>query len=130
LDELYRLQWGGRGSGEAFRKAVREEFEPTLARLSEAAKRDGWLAPRVVYGYFPVQSDGNTLIVYDPAAYESDGGSLRELARLDFPRQPARDRLCLADYFRSVESGEVDVAAFQVVTVGDAATKLFERLQE
>jgi 5-methyltetrahydrofolate--homocysteine methyltransferase len=129
LDELYRLQWGGRGSGEAFRKAVREEFEPTLARLSEAAKRDGWLVPRVVYGYFPVQSDGNTLIVYDTAAYESDGSSLRELVRFDFPRQAARDRLCLADYFRSVESGDVDVAAFQVVTVGDEATKLFERLQ-
>jgi len=129
LDELYRLQWGGRGSGEAFRKAVREEFEPTLARLSEAAKREGWLRPRAVYGYFPVQADGNALIVYDPAAYESDAGSLRELVRFDFPRQAARDRLCLADYFRSVDSGEVDVAAFQVVTVGDAATKLFERLQ-
>jgi 5-methyltetrahydrofolate--homocysteine methyltransferase len=129
LDELYRLQWGGRGSGEAFRKAVREEFEPTLARLSEAAKREGWLVPSAVYGFFPVQSDGNALIVYDPAAYESDGGSLRELVRFDFPRQAARDRLCLADYFRSVDSGDVDVAAFQVVTVGDAATKLFERLQ-
>ncbi len=130
LDELYRLQWGGRGSGEAFQKAVREEFEPTLARLSEAAKREGWLAPRVVYGYFPVQSEGNTLIVYDPAAYASDAGSLRELVRFDFPRQAGRDRLCLADYYRSVESGEVDVAAFQVVTMGDAATRLFERLQE
>ena len=130
LDELYRLQWGGRGSGDAFRKAVREEFEPTLARLSEAAKRDGWLAPRVAYGYFPVQSDGNTLIVYDPAAFQSDGGSLREISRFDFPRQAGRERLCLADYFRSVESGDVDVAAFQIVTVGDAATRLFERLQE
>jgi 5-methyltetrahydrofolate--homocysteine methyltransferase len=129
LDELYRLQWGGRGSGPAYEKAVREEFRPTLERLSESAEREGWLAPRAVYGYFPVQASGNELVVYDPAAMQSDGGSMRELTRFAFPRQEGRENLCLADYFRSVESGVVDVAAFQVVTVGDAATKLFESLQ-
>ncbi|HEU4563346.1 MAG TPA: vitamin B12 dependent-methionine synthase activation domain-containing protein, partial [Gemmatimonadaceae bacterium] len=129
LDELFRLQWGGRGSGPQFEAMVRDEFRPTLVRLSESARREGWLRPEVVYGYFPVQSSGNDLIVYDPAAYESDGGSLREIARFRFPRQEGRERLCLADYFRSTESGEVDVAAFQVVTVGDAAARRFEELQ-
>jgi 5-methyltetrahydrofolate--homocysteine methyltransferase len=76
-----------------------------------------------------VQSDGNTVIVYDPAALSSDGGALRELARLSFPRQEGRDRLCLADYFRSVESGEVDVLPLQIVTVGEAASRRFEELQ-
>ena len=56
LDELYRLQWGGRGSGPEFEATVRDEFEPTLARLKESAKRDGWLKPRAVYGLFPVQA--------------------------------------------------------------------------
>jgi 5-methyltetrahydrofolate--homocysteine methyltransferase len=129
LDELFRLQWGGRGSGPKFEAMVREEFRPTLERLSESARREGWLAPQAVYGYFPVQSQGNSLIVYDPAAYGSDGGSLREIARFAFPRQDGRERLCLADYFRSVESNEVDVAAFQVVTVGDEAARRFEVLQ-
>jgi 5-methyltetrahydrofolate--homocysteine methyltransferase len=129
LDELFRLQWGGRGSGPAFDAMVREEFQPTLERLTAEAKRDGWLAPRAVYGYFPVQAEGNTLIVYDPAAYQSDGSALREITRFAFPRQEGRERLCLADYFRSVDSGEVDVAAFQVVTVGDAATHRFDALQ-
>jgi 5-methyltetrahydrofolate--homocysteine methyltransferase len=129
LDELFRLQWGGRGSGEAFERTVREEFRPTLERLSAEARRDGWLAPAAVYGYFPVQSSGNDLVVYDPAAAESDGGSLREIARFHYPRQAGRERLCLADYFRSVESGVLDVAAFQVVTVGDAATERFQELQ-
>ena len=59
----------------------------------------------------------------------SDGGALRELARLSFPRQEGRDRLCLADYFRSVESGDIDVLPLQVVTVGDAASRRFEELQ-
>ena len=129
IDELFRLQWGGRGSGERFEATVREEFQPTLARLRDSALREGWLEPRAVYGYFPVQSRGNELVVYDPAAFSADGGSLRELARFPFPRQDGRERLCLADYFRNADSGEVDVAAFQVVTVGDAATRRFDELQ-
>src|SRR5579862_5892617 len=128
LDELYRLQWGGRGSGPEFDRTVRTEFEPTLARLEAQAQKEGWLKPQAVYGYFPVQSSGNDVIVYDPAAYESDGGSLREIARFHFPRQSGRERLCLADYFRSVDSGEVDVIGLQIVTVGDAATTKVDAL--
>jgi len=130
LDELFRLQWGGRGSGPAFERTVREEFQPALERLTAQARREKWLVPQAVYGYFPVQSRGNDLIVYDPAAYESDGGALRESARFTFPRQVGRDRLCIADYFRSVDSGDVDVVALQIVTVGDAATQRFDALQQ
>jgi 5-methyltetrahydrofolate--homocysteine methyltransferase len=129
LDELYRLQWGGRGSGEAWERSVRDVFAPTLARLRKDALANGWLKPQAVYGYFPVQSDGNTLVVYDPAALQSDGGSRRELARLSFPRQEGRERLCLADYFRPVDSGDFDVLPLQVVSVGDVASRKFEELQ-
>ena len=129
LDELFRLQWGGRGSGAEYERAVREEFEPALARLSTSAEHDRWVVPSAVYGYFPAQSSGNDLVVYDPAAFEADGGARREIARFRFPRQATREGLCLADYFRSVESEETDVVALQVVTVGDAATKRFELLQ-
>jgi 5-methyltetrahydrofolate--homocysteine methyltransferase len=129
LDELYRLQWGARGSGEQYERTVRDEFEPTLARLKAEAKRDGWVRPRAVYGYFPAQSLGNDVIVYDPARYEQDGTSA-EIARFHFPRQEGRERLCIADYFRSVESGDIDVVALQVVTVGEDATRHFDRLQQ
>jgi 5-methyltetrahydrofolate--homocysteine methyltransferase len=128
LDELYRLQWGGRGSGPEYEETVRKEFEPTLARLKAAAKRDGWLKPAAIYGLFPVQALGNDLLVYDPDAYKADG-TTREIARFHFPRQDGRERLCIADYFRSVGSGDVDVVGFQVVTVGDVATELFQQLQ-
>ncbi len=129
LNELYRLQWGGRGSGETYDAMVRDLFEPTRDRLRAETLAQGWLAPSAVYGYFPVQSTGNDVVVYDPAAFQSDGGALREIARFRFPRQDGRERLCLADYFRSVESGDVDVIALQVVTVGETATLRFEELQ-
>jgi 5-methyltetrahydrofolate--homocysteine methyltransferase len=128
LDELYRLQWGGRGSGPEYEATVKNEFEPTLARLKESAKRDGWIQPRAIYGLYPVQSLGNDLIVYDPLTYTTDGSTV-ELARFHFPRMEGRERLCIADYFRSVQSGDVDVVAFQVVTVGDEATRRFDTLQ-
>jgi 5-methyltetrahydrofolate--homocysteine methyltransferase len=129
LDELYRLQWGGRGSGEGFDAIVKSEFEPARHRLEADALANGWLHPAAVYGYFPAQADGNSIIVYDPAAFESDGGARREIARFAFPRQVGRERLCLADYVRPVGSDEIDVIGLQVVTVGTAATDKFAALQ-
>jgi len=128
LDELYRLQWGARGSGEQYERTVREEFEPVLNRLTSDAKAEGWLKPELVYGYFPVQSSGNEIIVYDAAAYAADG-TRTEAARFTFPRMVGRERLCLADYVRSVESNQVDVLPLQIVTVGHAASEKFAKLQ-
>ena len=129
LDELYRLQWGARGSGEQYDSTIRTEFEPALARLKSDAKANGWIKPAAVYGYFPAQSQGNDVIIYDPAAYSSDGASLREIARFHFPRMVGRERLCLADYVRSVDSGDVDIVPLQIVTVGRDATSHFDKLQ-
>jgi 5-methyltetrahydrofolate--homocysteine methyltransferase len=128
LDELFRLQWGARGSGPEYERIVREEFTPTLERLKREALEEGWIRPRAVYGYFPAQSVGNELVVYEPEPYVRDG-SLVEKTRFHFPRQEGRERLCIADYFRSSTSGDVDVVAFQIVTVGDEATRRFEALQ-
>ncbi|MDB4914970.1 MAG: metH [Gemmatimonadetes bacterium] len=127
-DELFRLQWGGRGSGQEYDRMVREEFEPALERLKHEAREGGWVCPQAVYGYFPTQSLGNDLVVYDPEQYTKDG-TLVERSRFHFPRQDGRERLCIADYFRSAASTDVDVVAFQVVTVGDEATRRFESLQ-
>jgi 5-methyltetrahydrofolate--homocysteine methyltransferase len=128
LDELYRLQFGARGSGAEYDRIVREELEPVRKRLEADALEHGWLKPQAVYGYFPVQSQGNDLIVYDPDKYAKTGATV-EIERFKFPRMEGRERLCLADYYRSVESGEVDVAALQVVTVGTKADEKFAGLQ-
>jgi 5-methyltetrahydrofolate--homocysteine methyltransferase len=57
-------------------------------------------------------------------------GTSQEIARFNFPRQSSREHLCLADYFAPVASGRMDVAALQVVTVGEQATQRFDQLQE
>ncbi|CAA9542887.1 MAG: 5-methyltetrahydrofolate--homocysteine methyltransferase, partial [uncultured Thermomicrobiales bacterium] len=124
LKTLFRLHWGGKGvKDEAWEALQAEEFLPRLARMQEEAERDGWLRPRVRYGYFPANGDGNDLVVFSPDEAE------RETARFPFPRQPRRERLCLADYYLPLEGGRRDVAVFQIVTVGAAATERTERLQ-
>ncbi|HEY5428184.1 MAG TPA: vitamin B12 dependent-methionine synthase activation domain-containing protein, partial [Solirubrobacteraceae bacterium] len=71
--------------------------------------------------------DGNELIVWDPEDF--DPAHPRELERLVFPRQPRHDRICLADFYRPVGSGQVDVVALQAVTAGEEVTELMASLE-
>jgi 5-methyltetrahydrofolate--homocysteine methyltransferase len=126
---LYRLHWGGKSHGEEFQRLVAEDFEPRLARMMREARQQRYLQPKVVYGYFPCQSQGNTLIIYDYKIYQQNG-KLQEVTRFRFPRQSEHERLCLADYFASVESGKIDVVALQVVTMGESASAFVDQLQQ
>jgi 5-methyltetrahydrofolate--homocysteine methyltransferase len=143
---LYRLQWGAKNAKGAEWEKLKGEFDTRVRDMIREAERDGWLEPKVIYGYFPVQSKGNELIVYDPASLVETGSGgwgpeagkgplprplsqVRELTRFLFPRQPERERLSLADYFRGVDEGEFDVAAFQIVTMGTRVDDMTEELQ-
>jgi len=132
--ELFRLSWGAKNThGEDWVK-LEAEYEERIIRMGREASRDKSLLPQAVYGYFPCNSEGDTLIIYDPALFEAareNGGipEKREITRFSFPRQQGGEYLCISDYFRPVESGEVDTVALQVVTVGEAATEKFDRLQ-
>ena len=95
--------------------------------MRRQAIAEGWLSPQGVYGIFPAQSDGDDLVVFNPDTLAS--GKPVEIARFAFPRQPDGERLCLADYFASRDSGRMDTVAFQVVTVGNDATRRFDALQ-
>jgi 5-methyltetrahydrofolate--homocysteine methyltransferase len=122
LIELFKLQWGVRGTKAEYERMVKEEFGPKLESLKAEILTNGWLTPRVVYGYFPCHAEGNDLVVLDPVHRKEP------LARMRFPRQPDERNLCLADYFRH-EHG-ADTVAFQVVTVGPEATRLADAWQE
>jgi 5-methyltetrahydrofolate--homocysteine methyltransferase len=122
---LFKLHWGGRGvKGEEWRRLVSEDFKPRLERMW---REQTYLHPRALLGYFPCNSDGNELIVWDPEDW--DPAHPNELHRLVFPRQPRHDRICLADFYRPVGSGEVDVVALQAVTAGDEVTELMAKLE-
>ena len=115
---LIRGQWQVRKkemSEEAYREFLRQKIYPELASLKERVRRERLLEPRVVYGYFPCQSDGNDLIVYRE-------DQKTERLRFTFPRQQGDRFLCLADYFAPVGSGRMDVVAMQLVTMGKKAS--------
>jgi 5-methyltetrahydrofolate--homocysteine methyltransferase len=127
-NELFRLSWGAKNTHGPAWDALQAEYEERLRKMLKEAQQEGWLNPQGVYGYWPAQSQGDSLLVYDPQALEA--GETRELTRFDFPRQEDGERLCLADYFASVESGQIDVVAFQIVTVGQKASDRFDRFQD
>ena len=127
LNELYRLSWGAKNShGEEWER-LKAQFDERLEKMTKETLRFKWLKPQGVYGLFPCQSDGDELIIYDPGTVNS--ASPDEWMRFSFPRQPYDEHLALSDYFAPVDSGKLDVVAFQVVTVGQEATKRFDRLQ-
>ncbi len=127
LDEraLFVGQWGLSGKRGEFEKMVEEEGRPRLRSLLNDVQANGWLNAAVVYGYFPCYSEGNDLIILHHEG--PDKGKPR--IKFTFPRQSRDRRLCLSDFFRSKESGEIDTVAFHVVTMGqsvsDATAKLF-----
>src|SRR4051794_7999934 len=119
---LFKLHWGGKGvKDEAWERLLKDDFKPRLERMW---RDNDYLHPRAVYGYFPVNAEGDDLVFFDPEDPE------REIERLTFPRQPAHDRLCLSDYWRPIESGERDVTVLQAVTVGPEVTARCEALEQ
>ena len=123
INELYRLSWGAKSTHGAEWDKLKAEFDARLDKMKREAMREKWLNPQGVYGLFPCQAEGEDLIIYNPENFD------QELTRFSFPRQPHDDRLCLADYYASVGSGQMDVVAFQVVTVGQQASDRFEKFQ-
>jgi 5-methyltetrahydrofolate--homocysteine methyltransferase len=123
MNELYRLSWGAKNSHGKEWEKLKKDFDARLAKMTKDALKDGWLKPQAVYGYFACQADGDSLIIYENAENK------KEIERFHFPRQPYDDHLALSDYYASVESGQMDVVALQVVTVGLEATEKFEKLQ-
>jgi 5-methyltetrahydrofolate--homocysteine methyltransferase len=117
---LFTGQWGFKQKGltpRQYEQLLEEKAEPVFEALKRQAADEKLIQPKVVFGYFPVQSEG-------------DEGTARECLRFSFPRQSGRRRLCIADFFRSRESGQFDVMGLQLVTVGENATAAAEKLRK
>jgi len=118
---LFRNQWQFRPEKRDGEPETDAEFKDRIRAVLrdqlDRAKAEGLLVPAVAWGYFPVNSDGEDLVVW------TDDDRTSERLRFHFPRQKKDRYLCIADFFRSVASGDKDYAAFHVVTIGDAASE-------
>jgi 5-methyltetrahydrofolate--homocysteine methyltransferase len=140
---LFLGQWDFKKKGlsdEDYERLLNEKARPIFAELQRRAIAENLLTPKVVYGYFPVQSAGDDVIIYHVEEFvgctcgqhgpgnPKPTGTPREWMRFSFPRQNTKRRLCVADFFRSKETGEFDVLGVQLVTVGDRASELAQEL--
>jgi 5-methyltetrahydrofolate--homocysteine methyltransferase len=114
---LLRNQWQYRPEGGESDDDFKKRLAPEIRRALAEARADDLLQPQVVYGYFPVNSDGNDVVVW------TDEHRTREQTRFTFPRQSGPPWLCIADYFAPIASDSVDVAAFHIVTMGHAISE-------
>lgn len=120
---LIKGQWQfkqGKRSKEEYEEFLKKEVYPRYNELKAQAIREKLLEAKLVYGYFPCQSEGNDLIIYHD-------DEKTEWLRFTFPRQPLAQRgsqnLCIADFFAPKDSGKIDVVAFQLVTMGKRASE-------
>jgi 5-methyltetrahydrofolate--homocysteine methyltransferase len=103
-----------------------EKVYPILNHWKQRILNEKLLHPQVVYGYFPCQAEGNSLLLYDPQTLAPETA----IATFNFPRQRSMRRLCIADFFAPKTSGIMDVFPMQAVTVGEIATEFSKQLFE
>ncbi|BDG48450.1 methionine synthase [Parageobacillus sp. KH3-4] len=92
--------------------------------LLQQAHQEQWITPAALYRFFPAQSEGNRIYIYSP----EDKRTIIET--FEFPRQPRAPYLCLADYLKPVESGQIDYVGFFAVTAGKGIRELAQRWKE
>src|SRR5260370_1218978 len=154
---LFKNQWQLKtASQEDYARLVEEKYRPIKKQLEENVIAAGWFEPKLVYGYFPAQGEGNDVVGYDPT-HRRDGrprpskpsearqqpppeaaGQLgaavptqpREILRFTFPRQREGRRLCISDFFAAPSSGKMDVLGLSLVTIGPKASVETQRLFE
>jgi 5-methyltetrahydrofolate--homocysteine methyltransferase len=133
LQSLFAGQWQFRKpkdqSREEYDAFLAETVYPILNEWKQRILQENLLHPQAVYGYFPCQAEGNSLLIYDPEVMISGNGKPTEpIEIIEFPRQPSGKRLCIADFFAPKETGHIDVFPMHAVTVGEIATDVAQKL--
>ncbi|MEZ5692044.1 MAG: vitamin B12 dependent-methionine synthase activation domain-containing protein [Rickettsiales bacterium] len=111
---VFTFHWGFKKAGKTldeYWKWVDAEVRPILRNLLAECERENIIQPKAAYGFFKCASQGNSLLLFDEYGTKQTG-------QLDLPRQDKDGGICVADFFRDVDSGERDVLAMQVVTAG------------
>lgn len=122
---LFKARWGFRRGAlnpDELEALITKEAGPVLAAMKERLLRDSILTPRAVHGYWPCVSDGDTVLLMDPADRS------RVIGHFHFPRQKKAPRRSIADFFLPGASGAYDVIALQAVTIGPGLDALVHDL--
>ena len=137
---LFKNQWRLKTASQSdYVRLVEEKFRPILHKLEAEVQASQLFEPRVVYGYFPAQGDGNDVVVYEPKdagarrprdSRRDAGATSGELLRFTFPRQKEGRRLSISDFFAPKSSGKMDVIGLSLVTIGPKASIETQRLFE
>jgi 5-methyltetrahydrofolate--homocysteine methyltransferase len=148
---LFKNQWQLKtASQEDYLRVVKEKYRAILRGFEEEIIRERWFEPKVVWGYWPAQSEGNDVIVYEVEKVDGRRSTVngqedviqtvpvlegvdvrqksRELVRFTFPRQKEGRRLCISDFFAPKSSGQMDVIGLSLVTIGHKASELTQKL--
>jgi 5-methyltetrahydrofolate--homocysteine methyltransferase len=118
---LFQVQWQykrARRPEAEYRQFVESHVRPIYRELVARCQAEEILRPRAIYGYWPCAADRNRLIVYDPDVQD------RELTTFEFPRSRHAPHRCIADFFRTVDSGQRDVLAMSIVTMGRQVSEI------
>ena len=113
-------------------KIVGEEATRLFADAQAMLKKitdEGLLTARGIYGFWPANSDGDTVILYEDESLD------KEVARFPMLRQQWQRKgidcfRSLADYVAPVESGRVDFVGGFAVTTGHGCDKLAQKYRE
>jgi 5-methyltetrahydrofolate--homocysteine methyltransferase len=117
---LYQFHWGYKKEGRSlpeFLAWARKELRPVLQDLVAEAEAEKVFLPQAAYGYWKAAGEGNDVVLFDESG-------TTELCRFSLPRQAKAGGLCIADFFRDIDSDERDVIGLQVVTVGQRAAEV------
>lgn len=100
------------------------ELRGIMRKTLELASVNNWIQPKAAYQFFRAAADGDAILIFNPSEEEA-------VERFEFPRQPDRGRLCLADYLRPVGwEGGLDNLALFVTTAGEGVMRQAEELKE
>ncbi|NEQ75647.1 MAG: methionine synthase [Okeania sp. SIO2C9] len=113
---------------EEYNEFLAEKVYPILETWKSRVVEEKLLHPQAIYGYFPCQSEGNTLFIYDSEEVTQTGKATKVVNSFEFPRQKSGRRLCIADFFAPKDSGIIDVFPMHAVTVGEIATEFAQKL--
>ncbi len=121
---LFKMRWGykaGKQSYAEFFEMIEKVVQPEYEKLKDLIRTENLFEPQYIYGYYPTQSDGEELIVYKEDAKT-------EWMRIPFPRQNREGGRSIVDYYKSKDSGIMDMIGFQIVTIGPKADAYAHKL--